>query len=163
MNSSKQINQTIVRATVFCTCMLATRFITAQVGLVDVHTTMEDGNNNMTVDLVFSIEDSMYVQSNTPSNKYFIPTVFKLGDCHGLNVTEIAYLDEQSQPEEDKILGLSVYRDSFRVRIQAMPTAGPVTISGTLDFQACDKKRCFFPTTYPVDVSVPIEQAVVSN
>ena len=50
-----------------------------------------------------------------------------------------------------------VYGKPFRItqEVTVKPAAGPLTVKGTVRYQACDDKICYRPVTVPVEWKIP--------
>ena len=97
-----------------------------------------------------TIEDHWHVNSNTPSYDYLIPTELTLTLPDGFAAPELAYPPHVLQKFEFTTEPIAVYDGVVYIVAEApMPEdlpLGPLKISGSLRFQACDDKQCLPPT-----------------
>src|SRR5688572_11691447 len=97
------------------------------------------------------LSPELHVQSNTPSDATFIPTVLTVDATAGVTVDELVYPAAQKLKQEGLPDLLPVYRHDFLigVRVTLASTVEPVTvvISARLRYQACNDRVCFRPIT----------------
>ena len=102
----------------------------------------------VTVKLHFKIEKGYHTQSNKPSEEYFIPTVLKLDHVAGIKAGEVKYPDGKTEKVSGLDKPLSVYDEVFVVSVPLAISAQaqlPVTVTGTLNYQACQGATCYPP------------------
>ena len=155
MNSFKQIK-------VIATQAIITNFLSfviilpvaAQVNLMDVHVeTSKDAFLDAEIDLTFYIDHGFYIQLNEPYDEYLIPTIFKITNCEGMNVTQIDYV-HNTKGQTSEIDLQEAFSDEMTVRLRGSQTEGPITIAGYLYFQDCDQRHCYFPRQYYIEFGV---------
>src|SRR5687768_16219756 len=111
----------------------------------------------------------LHVQSNTPSDATFIPTVLTVDAPAGVTVDELVYPAAQKLKQEGLPEPLSVYGHDFviGVRVTLAPNVEPgtVVISARLRYQACNDRVCFRPITAaePWVVQVVPKNAAVAS
>lgn len=97
------------------------------------------------------LSPELHVQSNTPSDATFIPTVLTVEPPAGVTVDELVYPAAQKLKQEGLPDPLSVYGHDFviGVRVSLAPTIEPgtVVIAARLRYQACNDRVCFRPIT----------------
>ena len=109
------------------------------------------------------LSPELHVQSNTPSDKTFIPTVLTVEPPAGITVDELVYPAPQPLRQEGIPEPLSVYGHDFYigVRVTLAPDVAPgsTVISARLRYQACNDRVCFRAVTaaqpWVVDVVPP--------
>lgn len=107
------------------------------------------------VELRFTIEQGLHINSHTPHSEFLIPTTLTLDKTPGVEVAKIDYpqgLDYHFQfsPKD----ALSVYTGEFAVVVRVRARAGHYAMHGQLRYQACDNKSCNPPQTLPVQLDV---------
>src|SRR5687767_6426675 len=97
------------------------------------------------------LSPELHVQSNTPSDATFIPTVLTVDAPAGVTVDELVYPAAQKLKQEGLPEPLSVYGHDFvigvRVTLASTVEPGTVVISARLRYQACNDRVCFRPIT----------------
>lgn len=97
------------------------------------------------------LSPDLHVQSNTPSDATYIPTVLTVDPPAGMTVDELVYPAAQALKQYGLPEPLSVYGHDFviGVRVTLAPTIEPgtVVISARLRYQACDDRVCYRPIT----------------
>ncbi len=104
------------------------------------------------------LRDGFHVNSNTPSDEYFIPLrlTWNPGPVEAVSVTF-------PKPKMEKLAfsdkPVSIFSGDFEVvtRFKAAPGAslGQNVVTGKLRFQACNDRMCLPPKT--IDLSLPVE------
>ncbi|MBI5716601.1 MAG: hypothetical protein HZC37_02815 [Burkholderiales bacterium] len=103
------------------------------------------------------VKPGYHVQANPAAWPYLIPTALTMAPAPGVTVGVPRYpppkrLRLASSGEE-----LLVYERRFEIVVpitQARRDAAPVQLQGSLSYQGCDDRRCFFPRTAPVELTV---------
>jgi thiol-disulfide isomerase/thioredoxin len=105
----------------------------------------------------------LHVQSNTPRDPAFIPTVLSFEPPAGVTIEAIEYPPSMDLAQAGLAQPLSVYGTEFAIRIRAALAAGvapgELTIPGRLRYQACNDKACFPPVTVPVNWRLTVVSA----
>jgi DsbC/DsbD-like thiol-disulfide interchange protein len=110
------------------------------------------------VKVTATLSDGFHLNSHTPAESYLIPLSLKW-TAGPVEAGEVVYPKPQliKVPFSEK--PLSVLTGKFELstpfKVPAGTTAGPVTVTGKLRYQACNDKSCFPPKT--IDVKVPVE------
>lgn len=93
----------------------------------------------------------LHVQSNTPSDPGFIPTVLTVDPPEGVTIDELVYPEAEELKQDGLDEPLSVYGHEFVIGVAA--TIGPdvkpgtLVIAGRVRYQACNNSVCFKPVT----------------
>jgi len=108
-----------------------------------------------TVVLLFRVDGGFHINSHTPQSELLIATQLRLQPAAGLKVGAIDYpagsmYHFRFDPKES----LDVYTGEFRVVVHVTAKAGFSTLSGTLQYQACDEAVCYPARSLPVQVSI---------
>jgi hypothetical protein len=107
------------------------------------------------VELRFTIQQGLHINSHTPHSEFLIPTSLTLDKTPGVEVAKIDYPQGvdyhfQFSPKD----ALSVYTGEFAVVVRMHAGAGHYAVHGKLRYQACDNKACNPPQTLPVQLDV---------
>ena len=106
------------------------------------------------------LDKALHVQSNTPSDPGFIPTVLTVEPPAGVTVEELVYPVATALRQFGLTEPLSVYGHDFVIGVQVTvaPNVAPGTlvISARLRYQACNDTVCFRPLTVAVPWIVQI-------
>jgi DsbC/DsbD-like thiol-disulfide interchange protein len=107
------------------------------------------------VALHFRIAQGLHIQSHTPSDEDFIPTVFSISTGSGVRLDAATYPPgtEFSMPIDPKTK-LSVYTGEFVIQARIAATAGDHLVQAKLHYQACDQNQCMPPKTIDVAIDV---------
>ncbi len=112
------------------------------------------------VAVVADVASGYHVNDHVPSLDYLIPTDLKLNPAPPVTVGEVKY--PKGSPQKFSFLdtAISVYQGKLVVgaEITVAPDARPgtYTLKGSLDYQACNDRACFPPTSLPLTVSVKV-------
>jgi cytochrome c biogenesis protein CcdA len=97
------------------------------------------------------LADTLHVQSNTPREASYIPTVLTVEPPDGITVDELVYpvATDLKQNGIDELLAVYGHDFVIGVRVTVAPTVAPgtIVIGARLRYQACDDRVCFRPTT----------------
>jgi len=119
------------------------------------------GAKTMPVQLRFSIEPEMHINSNHPKTENLIPTKLVLDLPTDLSVVKTTYPPGKDfsfafDPNEK----LNVYSGEFPITLQVRPahgaSAGTFKVHGELQDQACNDRACFPPKKLPVEFEVTV-------
>lgn len=114
--------------------------------------------DSTTVQLITIIKPGLHIQANPVKDEYLIPATITISDTGYLNVDAPRYPPGHSfvLTSGDTLL---VYEEKvvilLPVSVSPEVTNGQFTISGALQYQACDSVRCFIPRSVPF--TIPIE------
>jgi hypothetical protein len=114
-----------------------------------------------TVIVEMALGSNWHVNSHTPSEKFLIPTEVKLTTSAGtLSAVRYPPQVEKRFPFSEK--PMAVYEGTVRFESDlSLPrgAAGPVSLAGTLSYQACNDKQCFAPAKIPLEASIAVSGA----
>ncbi|NMM48577.1 protein-disulfide reductase DsbD domain-containing protein [Marinigracilibium pacificum] len=98
-----------------------------------------------TIYLEFQIEQGYHIQSNDPGDDMVIPTKIKLDSIDGLIFGEPVFPGSKTFYISE--IKTKVFEDVFEVKIPLIYKNRPKSyfIKGTLFYQPCDNKKCYFP------------------
>ncbi len=112
----------------------------------------------ITAVLQFQIQDGFHVQANPASEDTYVPAVLKLDPAVGVVSSPAKY----PAGKEEKVTGLDkplkVYEKTFEILVPMKldTTASlPLSLTGTLSYQACKGSTCFPPRRLKVDLKLP--------
>lgn len=124
------------------------------VAVAEIPTVILHAGDSTTVILPVSVADGYHVQSNPASSEFYVPLTLEMESGPELNIGMPSYPEGQPYYLEGSPDSLLTYegRVPIRLILDASPTASPGThmIKGRLRYQACDSRRCLFPTSIPV-------------
>lgn len=107
-----------------------------------------------------TVKRGYHVQANPVRNPALIPIVLDMRPAEAVTPGAPIYPLSKIMRLEGSDEDLVVYDGTFTIQLpltvsrEALP--GPVTLSGTLRFQACDDKHCLFPVTAPVKLVIQV-------
>ena len=94
------------------------------------------------------LAEGWHVNSHTPSEDYLIPTSVALDPAPGVTAGEARYPEGRRVKFAFSDTPLSVYEERFAVEVPVSWAGGPApTLSGRLEFQACNDKQCLAPAS----------------
>ena len=107
------------------------------------------------VELRFTIDQGLHINSHTPHSEFLIPTTLTLEKMPGIEVAHVDYPQGvdyhfEFSPKD----ALSVYTGEFAIVVRLQAHAGHYAMHGQLHYQACDNKACNPPQTLPVQLDV---------
>jgi hypothetical protein len=107
------------------------------------------------VALHFRIAPGLHINSHTPSDEFFIPTVFSIPEGAGVRLEGANYPagTDVTLPIDPKTR-LSVYTGDFEIQARIVAVPGNHMVEAKLRFQACDKNACMPPKTITVPIDV---------
>jgi thiol:disulfide interchange protein DsbD len=88
-----------------------------------------------------------HVNSHHPSEEYLIPTEVKLEETKAARFGEARYPEGKKQKFAFSETPLSVYAEAFTVEVPIEWTGAPTSLSGSVDFQACNDAQCLAPAS----------------
>ena len=101
-----------------------------------------------------------HVNSHTPSQDYLIGTAVSLDAAPGVSFGEPRYPRGETKTFSFSQSPLSVYEGSFAIEVPLSWSGSRLpTVSGSLEYQACDDARCLPPTTAPFSTAGPVSAA----
>jgi hypothetical protein len=106
------------------------------------------------------VGDGYHIQSNPASNEFLIPVELRFEHADGIQIGNPNYPAGSPYRLEGTDDDLMTYDGtvSITVRVKASATAsdGERLVKGSLSYQACDSRRCFFPTSVPIAFKVVV-------
>jgi thioredoxin:protein disulfide reductase len=100
------------------------------------------------------LAEGWHVNSHRPSEDYLIPTAVALDAASGVTSGEARYPEGQPVKFSFSDKPLSVYQKTFEIEVPVTWQGNPPeTLSGRLDFQACNDKQCLAPASLPFRAS----------
>lgn len=107
------------------------------------------------VELRFSIQDGLHINSHTPHSQFLIPTALALDKTKGVAIAQIEYPQGvdyhfQFDPKD----ALSVYTGEFGVLVRLHARPGHYVLHGQLHYQACDNRACNPPQSLPLRLEI---------
>lgn len=109
------------------------------------------------VEIPVTVAEGYHVQANPASGEFLIPLQLDLDAVEGIEVGTPTYpvgVPHRLEGSEDV---LSTYEGTFRVAVPIKTSrTGTIDVRGTLQFQACDARRCLFPASVPVVLKVVV-------
>jgi DsbC/DsbD-like thiol-disulfide interchange protein len=103
------------------------------------------------------LETGYHVHSNKPSEPQFIATVLSVESAAGVRVGTVAYPPGKSEKVEGLEKPLSVLDKEFEITIPLGLTSSvklPVTLPGTLRYQACRGAQCYAPRQLKFEIKL---------
>ena len=95
----------------------------------------------------------LHTNANRPRDPNLIPTELTVEPHAGISVAEIVYPDPVDLKQEGAGQPLAVYEHTFSIGvvldIGSDVANGEINVAGTLRYQACDEKQCYFPRNLP--------------
>jgi len=107
-----------------------------------------------TIVVPVTVAPGYHVQANPAANELYIPLELEIDPVEDLQIDGITYPKSISLRLEGATEELLTYEGTVRidvaVRVAASAEPGRHAVQGSLRYQACDSKRCFFPASIPV-------------
>ena len=106
------------------------------------------------------VRPGFHVQANPVRNRFLKPVVLEMPSTKVVAAGAAVYPPSKTMRLEGSDEDLVIYDGAFSIRVplaiaQDAPQ-GPVKLSGTLRYQACDDRHCLFPTTIPVELEISV-------
>ena len=106
------------------------------------------------------VSEGFHLQANPASERYLVPTTLELTADSGVKPGKPIYPSGRPHRLQGASSDLSIYEGRFEIRLplRASPGAQPGerTLVGRLQYQACDARRCFVPSSLPVELRVAV-------
>lgn len=116
--------------------------------------TIEAGKPSV-LELHFSVNDGLHINSHEPRAKSLIPTQLLVGEPTGVNVASVDFPPGTDySPAFSPSDKLSVYTGEFVLRAHVTAQRGNHLVQAALRYQACDANSCYPPKTAPVAISL---------
>lgn len=110
--------------------------------------------------VVAEIPQGYHVNDHVPSLDYLIPTELKLEPAPPFTVGATKY--PKGSPQKFSFLDtpISVYQGKLvvgaEISVASSARPGTYTLKGSLDYQACNDRACFPPTSLPLTLAVKV-------
>jgi hypothetical protein len=106
------------------------------------------------------IGDGYHIQSNPAGNEFLIPLELQLEHVDGIQYGSPVYPAGHPYRLDGTDEDLMTYDGtiSVKVNVKALASAsrGERLVKGSLSYQACDWRQCFFPASIPVEFKVTV-------
>ncbi len=95
-----------------------------------------------------TLASAWHVNSHTPTEEYLIPTAVTFAETAGVRFSEPKYPEGKMEKFSFSETALSVYAHEFVIEVPVAWTgAAAPTISGSVDYQACNDTQCLAPAS----------------
>jgi hypothetical protein len=106
-----------------------------------------------------TVADGYHVQANPASGEFLVPLELQLDPVEGLGFGAAEYPKATPYRLENSEDILKTYEGTFAVNVPITALkAGALDVSGKVRYQACDSKRCLFPSTVPFAFKIIVAQ-----
>ena len=106
------------------------------------------------------IKKGFHIQANPAADEFLIPTTLTLQASEGIIPGKTVYPPGQPYRLKGSTEDLFTYEDEVTIMlpIKVMDSApvGNTSVTGKLNFQPCDDRKCLFPRTVPIIIPVKI-------
>lgn len=113
-----------------------------------------------TLHVAVTLDPAYHVNAHVPSEDYLIPTEVKVAPAAALSFGSFRYPAPASKKFSFSEKPLAVYQGTFDIDAEATVARdappGPLPVSGTLQFQACNDKQCLAPASVPFQASLAV-------
>jgi len=111
------------------------------------------------VPVSITVADGYHVQANPASGEFLIPLEVQLDSVAGLAFGKVEYPGGVTHRLEGTDNVLQTYSGNFAVKVSitALKT-GAFDVNGRVSYQACDSKRCLFPSYVPFAFKIFVEE-----
>jgi thiol:disulfide interchange protein DsbD len=110
--------------------------------------------------VILKIQPGYHINDNAPLDEFAIPTELAFADDPALEVVEIAYPGGRRARFSYSEAELVVYEGETvlgaLIKVKSGTPAGPLTLKGTLSYQACNNESCLPPKELPFEITVPV-------
>jgi len=97
-----------------------------------------------------TVADGYHVQANPASGEFLIPLELQLDPVEGVGFGKAEYPQATHYRLENSEDILKTYEGTFAVKVPITALQrGAHDVTGKVRYQACDSKRCLFPSTLP--------------
>lgn len=114
--------------------------------------------SKQTVTVEMTIGSKWHVNSHTPSETYLIPTDVALKSSAGA-LSPVRYPRDIEKRFSFSDKPLRVYEGTVRFEVELeipAAAAGPLSVAGTVSYQACDDQQCYAPAKISVEASIVV-------
>ena len=115
------------------------------------------------IQVQLNIDAGWHLYGNASDEQQFVPTKLEVVPNPTVEVTEVRSpaATQKHDPVSDRML--SVYEGSvsfnIQLKVNASAASGPVQIEATLDYQACDDRKCLAPQHVTFQLPMIIKKA----
>ena len=106
------------------------------------------------------IKKDFHIQANPAADEFFIPATLTVKAVEGIVPGEPVYPPATRYRLKGSKEDLLTYEDEVMIRlpVKVLDSApsGKANLTGKLNFQPCDDRRCFFPRSVPVVIPLEI-------
>ncbi len=117
----------------------------------------KESNLNIKLKLNFTIDSGYHIQPDTVTNSNFIATHFSIEDSETYDVTAVKFDYKPKRWTLDSTTYFKVISENFSIWLTIAPhKASPKssTTNAILYYQACDAKKCYFPRSLTIPISL---------
>ena len=106
------------------------------------------------------IKKGFHIQANPAADEFLIPTILDVQASEGIMPGKPVYPPGRAYRLKGSTEDLLTYEDEVTIRlpikVMGFASAGNVRLTGKLNFQPCDDRKCLFPRSVPVIIPVKI-------
>ncbi|MFY9550182.1 MAG: cytochrome c biogenesis protein CcdA [Thermoanaerobaculia bacterium] len=102
-----------------------------------------------TLRVLAKLAPGWHVNSHKPSEDYLIPTSLTLTPVEGVSFGEPRYPEGKLEKFSFSDKPLSVYAGEFRIDVSVSWTGAAASVTGSVEFQACNDTQCLAPASVP--------------
>ena len=106
------------------------------------------------------VRPGFHVQANPVRNRFLKPIVLEVPSTRVVATGAPIYPPNKilrlEGSDEDLVIYHGTFSIGFPFTIAQSAPRGPLTLHGTLRYQACDDRHCLFPTAIPVDLEISV-------
>jgi hypothetical protein len=117
---------------------------------------MRPGQETLAV-VSITVAEGYHVQANPASDEFLVPLTLELDPIEGFVFGTPEYPAGVAYRLEGTDSDLMTYEGTFAVKIPITTAmSGTFGMKGSVNFQACDSKRCLMPSSVPVEFKVVV-------
>jgi uncharacterized protein len=106
------------------------------------------------------VAEGYHLQANPASEEYLVPTRLDLKSSAGVTVSKVTYPSGKPYRLSGADKDLKTYDGNFEIGVSLKASSGARlgkhVLQGSLHYQACDSKTCFFPASVPLTLTVNV-------
>jgi DsbC/DsbD-like thiol-disulfide interchange protein len=115
------------------------------------------------VAVVLKIRPGYHINNDMPADQFLVPTTLAIDESQGAQTLEVVYPQGHRGRFAYTQAELIVYEGEAvlgaLVRVEKFLLAGPLTMRGTVSYQACDNASCLPPKDLRFEFEVPVVEA----
>ncbi|HVP91139.1 MAG TPA: protein-disulfide reductase DsbD domain-containing protein [Terriglobales bacterium] len=115
------------------------------------------------VAVVLRIRPGYHINNDMPADQFLVPTTLAIDESQGAQTLEVVYPQGHRGRFAYTQAELIVYEGEAvlgaLVRLEKSLLAGPLTMRGTVSYQACDNASCLPPKDLRFEFEVPVVEA----